>query len=93
MLRDTATVFARQMRPILYRPFLIAFGMLQPLLYLVLFAPLLTGLAGTEGENPWQWFVPGLLVMLSLFTAGFAGFGLLPEAHDLAASLRLSTRQ
>ena len=91
MLRDTATVFARQMRPILYRPFLIAFGMLQPLLYLVLFAPLLTGLAGAEGENPWQWFVPGLLVMLSLFTAGFAGFGLLPEMASGAHERMLAT--
>ncbi|GAB3717659.1 ABC transporter permease [Nocardiopsis oceani] len=91
MLRDTATVFARQMRPILYRPFLVAFGMLQPLLYLVLFAPLLTGLAGAEGENPWQWFVPGLLVMLSLFTAGFAGFGLLPEMASGAHERMLAT--
>ncbi|MEU3015962.1 ABC transporter permease [Nocardiopsis sp. NPDC007018] len=79
VLRDTGTVLARQARPVLGRPFMIVFGMLQPLLYLVLFAPLLTGLAGAEGENPWQWFVPGLLVMLALFTAGFAGFGLLPE--------------
>ncbi|MEE2053861.1 ABC transporter permease [Nocardiopsis umidischolae] len=79
LLRDTGTVFVRQMRPILRRPLLLTFGMLQPVLYLVLFAPLLTGLAGAEGENPWQWFVPGLLVMLALFSAGFAGFGLLPE--------------
>ncbi|GAA1449289.1 ABC transporter permease [Nocardiopsis tropica] len=78
-MRDTGTVFVRQMRPILRRPLLLTFGMLQPVLYLVLFAPLLTGLAGAEGENPWQWFVPGLLVMLALFSAGFAGFGLLPE--------------
>ncbi|MFJ6018107.1 ABC transporter permease [Nocardiopsis alba] len=86
LLRDTGTVFARQMRPVWHRPFVIAFGMLQPLLYLVLFAPLLTGLSGAEGENPWQWFVPGLFVMLTLFTSGFAGFGLLPEmasgAHE-----------
>ena len=91
VLRDTGTVFARQMRPILRRPFMIAGGMLQPLLYLVLFAPLLTGLAGAEGENPWQWFIPGLLVMLSLFTAGFAGFGLLPEMASGAHERMLAT--
>ncbi|QRN80934.1 MAG: ABC transporter permease [Nocardiopsis sp. BM-2018] len=91
MLRDTGTVFARQMRPVLHRPFMIVFGMLQPLLYLVLFAPLLTGLAGAEGENPWQWFVPGLFVMLSLFTAGFAGFGLLPEMASGAYERMLTT--
>lgn len=91
LLRDTGIVFARQMRPVLGRPFMIVFGMLQPLLYLVLFAPLLTGLAGAEGENPWQWFVPGLFVMLALFTAGFAGFGLLPEMSSGAHERMLAT--
>lgn len=85
-LRDTRLVFVRQFRPLLHRPVFLLFGMLQPVLYLVLFAPLLSGLAGAQGQNPWQWFVPGLLVMLALFTAGFAGFGLLPEiasgAHE-----------
>jgi ABC-2 type transport system permease protein len=91
VLRDTWIVFVRQMRPLLYRPALLAFGMLQPILYLVLFSPLLTGLAGAEGENPWQWFVPGLLVMLALFTAGFAGFGLLPELASGAHERLLAT--
>ncbi|CAL9521074.1 hypothetical protein SUDANB121_03856 [Nocardiopsis dassonvillei] len=86
LFRDTRIIFVRQFRPLLHRPVFLLFGMLQPVLYLVLFAPLLTGLAGEQGQNPWQWFVPGLLVMLALFTAGFAGFGLLPEiasgAHE-----------
>ncbi|MGW9554400.1 ABC transporter permease [Nocardiopsis sp. NPDC055551] len=90
-VRDTGIVFARQIRPMLYRPHLIAFGMLQPLLYLVLFAPLLGGLAGVEGENPWQWFVPGLLVMMALFSAGFSGFGLLPEMASGAHERLLAT--
>lgn len=90
-LRDTWTIFSRQMRPVLYSPLFLIFGMAQPLLYLVLFAPLLTGLAGAEGENPWQWFIPGLLVMLALFTAGFAGFGLLPEMSSGAHERMLAT--
>ncbi|MFE3460005.1 ABC transporter permease [Nocardiopsis aegyptia] len=91
LLRDTGLVFQRQLRPVLRRPVMLVFGMLQPVLYLVLFAPLLTGLAGAEGENPWQWFVPGLLVMLALFTAGFAGFGLLPEMASGAYERLLAT--
>ncbi|ADH69592.1 ABC transporter permease [Nocardiopsis dassonvillei] len=91
LVRDTVTVFARQMRPFLHRPPMLFFGMLQPVLYLVLFAPLLTGLAGAEGQDPWQWFVPGLLVMLGLFTAGFAGFGLLPEMSSGAHERLLAT--
>ena len=90
-VRGTGTVFARQMRPVLRRPYMIVFGMLQPLLYLVLFAPLLGGLAGAEGQDPWQWFIPGLLVMLVLFTAGFAGFGLLPEMASGAHERLLAT--
>ncbi|WP_304452065.1 ABC transporter permease [Nocardiopsis sp. YSL2] len=78
-IRDTGLVLVRQLRPLLRRPVMIGFGMLQPVLYLALFSPLLHGLAGAQGESPWRWFVPGLLVMLVLFTAGFAGFGLLPE--------------
>ncbi|WP_017572438.1 ABC transporter permease [Nocardiopsis halotolerans] len=89
--RDTATVFARQMRPLLHRPLMLVFGMMQPVLYLVLFAPLLTGLAGAQGENPWQWFIPGLLVMLALFTAGFSGFSLLPEMASGAHERLLAT--
>ncbi|MEV2274476.1 ABC transporter permease [Nocardiopsis sp. NPDC049922] len=86
MARDTWIVFQRQGRLVLRRPALILFGMLQPVLYLALFSPLLDGLGGPTGEGSWQWFVPGLLVMLALFAGGFAGFGLLPEmasgAHE-----------
>jgi ABC-2 type transport system permease protein len=91
LLRDTWLVFVRQFRPLLHRPVFLLFGMLQPILYLVLFAPLLTGLAGAQGQNPWQWFVPGLLVMLALFTAGFAGFGLLPEISSGAHERLMAT--
>ncbi len=91
LARDTWLMFVRQFRPLLHRPAFLLFGMLQPVLYLVLFAPLLTGLAGAQGENPWQWFVPGLLVMLALFTAGFAGFGLLPEISSGAHERLMAT--
>ncbi|WP_017599314.1 ABC transporter permease [Nocardiopsis lucentensis] len=84
--RDVWIVFQRQGRLVLRRPALILFGMLQPVLYLALFSPLLEGLGGPTGEGSWRWFVPGLLVMLALFASGFAGFGLLPElasgAHE-----------
>ncbi|MFI6575273.1 ABC transporter permease [Nocardiopsis sp. NPDC050513] len=78
-VRDTWVVFQRQAQPVLRRPAMLLFGMLQPVLYLALFSPLLDGLGGPAGEGSWRWFVPGLLVMLALFTSGFAGFGILPE--------------
>lgn len=43
---------------------------MQPLVFLALFGPLLAGsLGGADvlGGNVWQWFVPAILVMTTLF--------------------------
>ncbi|QBI55165.1 ABC transporter permease [Streptomonospora litoralis] len=80
LLRDTWLVFLRQLNPTLHSPVTsLVFSMLQPVLYLALFAPLLSGVPGGFGEDSMQWFVPGVLAMLALFGTAFAGFGLLPE--------------
>lgn len=86
-IRDAGTVFAREIGPTLRNPIGLAFTMAQPLIFLLLFGPLLTGAPGTGGEGmpagggaPWQWFVPGILVMMAIFGTGTAGFGLLVEA-------------
>jgi ABC-2 type transport system permease protein len=75
-LRDTATVFAREFTPALREPIGLVFTMIQPLLFLVLFGSLLTGAPGMGG---WQWFVPGILVMMCLFGPMGAGHSLLVE--------------
>ncbi|MBV2363711.1 ABC transporter permease [Streptomonospora nanhaiensis] len=91
-LRDTWIVFLRQLRPTLHAPLLgLGFSMLQPVLYLVLFAPLLSGMPGAMGDNSLQWFVPGVLAMLGLFGTAFAGFGLLPEIRGGAHERMLAT--
>ncbi|MCG7525520.1 ABC transporter permease [Streptomyces sp. OfavH-34-F] len=77
MLHDTALIFGRYARQTLRSRFQIFFGILMPLLYLLLFGPLLTGLPlGGDGDS-WQVLVPGLLLQLALFGASFAGFGLI----------------
>lgn len=92
VLRDTGIICLRQLRPTLRNPFaMFAFAMLQPVLYLVLFGPLLTGVPGAVGDDPWNWFVPGILAMLGLFGTAFAGFGLLPELHSGAHERLLAT--
>ncbi|PSK96480.1 ABC-2 type transport system permease protein [Murinocardiopsis flavida] len=92
IFRDTWIIFVRQMRPTMRQPVAIfVFGMLQPMLYLVLFAPLLSGLPGAGAGASWQQFIPGLLVMLTLFTTAFAGFGLLPELTSGAHERLLAT--
>jgi ABC-2 type transport system permease protein len=65
-------------------PVWVIFGLTQPILYLVLFGPLLKGVrgAGLGGDDSWRIFVPGLLLQLALFGAGFAGFGIIQELRE-----------
>lgn len=81
-LTDTWLVFSRAMRLSLRNPVWVILGLMQPILYLILFGPLLEPVASAPGFPPgsaWQVFVPGLLVQLGIFGAAFAGFGLIAE--------------
>jgi ABC-2 type transport system permease protein len=81
--RDTFIIFNRQLRLALREPLWIVIGLLQPVLYLVLFGPLLEPLASQLGsDNAYTLFVPGLLVQLAVFGALFVGFGLIGEYRD-----------
>ncbi|HET6449754.1 MAG TPA: ABC transporter permease [Spirochaetia bacterium] len=78
-LRNFGVLFVRNVKGSLRNPVWLFIGMFQPVLYLLLFAPLLKGLNGVPGFPPggaYSVFTPGLLVMLALFTSAFAGFGL-----------------
>jgi ABC-2 type transport system permease protein len=80
LTRDTYTVFARAMRMSLRNPAWLFISLLQPILYILLFGPLLEPLAGQLGTgNAYQIFVPGILVQLGIFGAMFVGFGLIAE--------------
>jgi ABC-2 type transport system permease protein len=78
VVTDSAIVLSRQLRPMSRDPFTLLFGMLQPLVFLILYGPLLVA-AGATGESPWQWFVPGIIVMIGLFGTSVAGSYLLEE--------------
>jgi len=78
-LRDTAIVFERELKPVLRDPFSVVFSMVQPLVFLGLFAPLLTGVGGLGTGSSLQWFVPGIVVMSCLFGASMTGSNLLME--------------
>lgn len=78
--RSTLIIFRRQLRMNLRNPAWVIIGLMQPILYLVLFGPLLKPLASSFGaSNAYTFFVPGLLVQLGIFGAMFAGFGLIAE--------------
>jgi ABC-2 type transport system permease protein len=80
LLRDTYTVFARSMRLSLRNPAWLVISLMQPVLYILLFGPLLEPLSGQLGQgNAYQIFVPGILVQLGIFGALFVGFGLIAE--------------
>ena len=87
-ISDTLFVFRRQLRLILRVPVFLIVGVLQPILYLALFGPLLTRLpagtlsggSGTGGTaEAYQFFVPGLLIQLALFGSTFVGFAIISD--------------
>jgi len=77
--RDTWYVFVREMRPALRDPFSVIFSLLQPLVFLGLFGPLLIGSSSVPASETLAWFVPGILVMTVLFGASGTGSNLLFE--------------
>ncbi len=77
-LYDVKTSFVREMKPLVSGWIWLAFGLVQPLLYIGLFVPLL-GDVGGEGVSPLQWFIPGMMVMLTLFGTAMVGWSLTEE--------------
>src|SRR5579864_2919429 len=85
VLRDTWLVFGRYMWLFFRNPVWVIIGVIQPVFYLVLFAPLLTSIARSPGfpeGGPYNVFVPGLLIQLGLFGASGVGFGLIAELRS-----------
>ena len=84
MLTETWVIYDRQIRSNIRNPVWVFFGLTQPILYLVLFGPLLTNVSGggLGGDESWLIFVPGLLLQLTIFGAGFAGFGIIQELRE-----------
>ena len=86
IVTDTGIAFAREITPELRYPVAIVITMMTPLVFLGLFGPLLTGLpglsqeVGAEGASAWQWFLPGIVVLLALTGTAGAGAGLLQES-------------
>lgn len=85
VLRDTWIVFGRYWWLFLRNPVWVIIGIVQPVFYLILFAPLLEGISRSPGFPPggaYNVFVPGLLIQLGLFGASGVGFGLIAELRS-----------
>jgi ABC-2 type transport system permease protein len=85
LARDTWLVFGRYLYLFLRNPVWVIIGVIQPVFYLVLFAPLLEGISKSPGfpaGGAYNVFVPGLLIQLGLFGASGVGFGLIAELRS-----------
>lgn len=81
LLRDTWLIAASRLRTTLRAPVFALFALFQPVLWLLLYAPLLDrlggpGVAAADGVTA---FAPGLLLMLALYGTLYAGYSLLAE--------------
>lgn len=82
VLRDTWLVFQREIELVLRSPVALAFSLVQPITYLVIFAPFLkvamaNGGTSSDTAAAYRVYVPGLFVAMGLFGGLFAGYTLL----------------
>ncbi len=73
---DIWNVLVRELQPVLRQPASVLFAMVQPLVFLGLFAPLLPE---SPDGSALQWFVPGIVAMTALMSASFTGANLSEE--------------
>src|SRR5262244_906449 len=84
-MRDTWLVFNRYMYLFFRNPVWVIIGVIQPVFYLLLFAPLLESISRSPGfpaGGAYNVFVPGMLIQLGLFGASGVGFGLIAELRS-----------
>jgi ABC-2 type transport system permease protein len=85
ILTDIRLLFWRKMKETLRNPIYMLNSLLTPIIYLVLFAPLLGKLVGVPGLNTgdiMNVFVPGLLVIISFFGGLFVGYNMIDEVRN-----------
>lgn len=82
ILHDSVSVFVRELRPVVRDPFSLVFSLMQPLMFLAFYGPLLGGMTGLPLDQAFQWFVPGIVVMIALFGTAMTGSNLLFEIQS-----------
>ena len=82
---DIGLLFKRKMLETLRNPVFIIISMSTPIVYLVLFAPLLNKLAGVQGftaGHVLNTFIPGLLVIVAFMSGLFVGYNMIDEVKN-----------
>ncbi|MFI5909599.1 ABC transporter permease [Dactylosporangium sp. NPDC051541] len=80
VLRDTWLIFQRHILLMVRSPLWVFLGIAQPVVFLVLFAPLLKPAIGSATMlDAYRVYVPGMLVALAIGGGLYVGFGLLGD--------------
>lgn len=82
-MHETALVFGYEFRRMLRNPVWVLIGLMQPVLWLLLFVPLLEELnTGTPKSADLKVFVPGVLTMLAIMSTLLVGYVFLGSLKD-----------
>jgi ABC-2 type transport system permease protein len=86
LAHDTWLIFQRQWLLTFRTPVAVAFGLAQPVTYLVLFAPILKLALSAEGVHTYaqafRVYVPGLLTVMAVIGGMAGGYGLLADIRS-----------
>jgi ABC-2 type transport system permease protein len=85
LIRDSWLIFGSALRTTLRNPAWVLIGLFQPVCYMLLFAPLLKNLVGVPGfptGGAYNVFTPGLMFLMAIFGAGFAGFNVIGRLRE-----------
>ncbi|MFI7616917.1 ABC transporter permease [Nonomuraea terrae] len=83
MIRHTVLFTGYELRKQFANPIWPLFGIMQPVLYLLMYAPLLrTMTPGGTTVDALRMFTPAAMMMIAVFGALFSGFGLIAELRD-----------
>ncbi|MEU7836667.1 MULTISPECIES: ABC transporter permease [unclassified Nonomuraea] len=82
MIRHTLLFLVYELRNTFRNPIWPLFGIVQPVVYLLLFGPLVAGAAGQPISAQLTSFAPGMLVITALFGAIGVGYGMIYELRS-----------
>lgn len=82
MIREISLMFMRKLMETRRNPVFMSMSLTTPIVYLILFAPLLKGFAASQAfpaGNVLTIFVPGMLALIAFGGGLFVGFGIIDE--------------
>lgn len=85
----------RHLRALLRQPWYVAFSLIQPLVYLLLFGALFSNIAQLPAfadVSYRSYLTPGIVVLAALFSGGWAGVGVISDIHEGVLDRFLASR-